>query len=118
LTEYAALGIYIGLAVALAAAVLVISITFGPRRPTLEKSTPYECGIVPTDPAHKRLSVRFYLTAMLFIIFDVEAVFFFPWAVLLRDQLRVFGLVEMSVFIAVLAVALAYIWGKGALEWE
>ena len=68
-------------------------------------------------PAHRKLSVRFYLTAMLFIIFDVEAVFFYPWAVLMH-QLGWFGLIEMGVFMGILLVALAHIWRKGGLDWE
>ena len=77
----------------------------------------YEAGIVPDTPGRQRLSVRFYVTAMLFIIFDVEAVFFYPWAVLLR-QLKWFGLIEMLVFIGILLIALAHIWKKGGLDWE
>jgi NADH-quinone oxidoreductase subunit A len=72
---------------------------------------------VPTSPARQRMSVRFYLTAMLFIIFDVEAVFFYPWAVILH-QLRWYGVIEMFVFIGILLVALAHIWRKGGFDWE
>ncbi len=84
---------------------------------TRSKLIPYESGIVPTSPARQRLSVRFYLTAMLFIVFDVEAIFFYPWAVVLH-QLRWYGVIEMFVFILVLAVVLAHIWRKGGFEWE
>ena len=90
----------------------------GPRHPSMAKGLPYECGIVPAETARRRFSVTFYLTAMLFIIFDVEAVFLYPWAVLVRSTLHVFGLIEMVVFIALLAVALLYVWRKGALEWD
>ena len=76
-----------------------------------------ESGIITDTPAHRRISVRFYLTAMLFIIFDVEAIFFYPWAVLLH-QLKWFGLIEMFVFIGILLVALAHVWRKGGLDWE
>ena len=89
----------------------------GPVRPNRRKLQVYESGIVPTTKARHRMSVRFYLTAMLFIIFDIEAVFFYPWAVILR-QLRWYGLIEMLVFMAILLVALAHIWRKGGLEWD
>ena len=90
----------------------------GPRRPTKAKGLPYECGIVPPETARRRFSVTFYLTAMLFIVFDVEAIFLYPWAVLVRSTLHLFGLIEMVVFVALIAVALAYVWRKGALEWD
>src|SRR2546430_11555757 len=84
-----------------------LSFVLGPAKPFKRKLSPYESGIIPDTPAVRRLSVRFYLTAMLFIIFDVEAVFFYPWAVLLR-QLKWFGLIEMLVFIGILLIALAH----------
>ena len=94
-----------------------ISFVIGPSRPNRRKLQTYESGIVPTARARHRMSVRFYLTAMLFIIFDIEAVFFYPWAVVLH-QLRWYGLIEMLVFMLILLVALAHIWRKGGLEWE
>ena len=97
--------------------VVTLSFVLGPSKPYRKKLLPYESGIIPDTPAMRRLSVRFYLTAMLFIIFDVEAVFFYPWAVLLK-QLKWFGLIEMLVFIGILGVALAHIWKKGGLDWE
>ncbi|MHB8571798.1 MAG: NADH-quinone oxidoreductase subunit A [Candidatus Dormibacteria bacterium] len=117
LSDFLPVGIFLALATVVALLILGISVTLGPRRPLKEKSLAYECGIKPETDARQRLSVRFYLTAMLFIIFDVEAVFFYPWAVLLR-QLKVFGLVEMVLFIGILAVALGYVWRKGGLEWD
>ncbi len=89
----------------------------GPFRPSREKNMPYECGIEPVGTARERFSVKFYLVAMLFIVFDIEAVFLYPWAVAFR-QLRLFGLIEMLVFIALLLVGYVYIWKKGALEWD
>jgi NADH-quinone oxidoreductase subunit A len=87
----------------------------GSRR-TAAKDLPYESGIVPRSSARRRFAVSFYLTAMLFIIFDVEAIFIYPWAVILKG-LRWFGVIEMAVFVAVLLIALIYVWKKGALEW-
>jgi NADH-quinone oxidoreductase subunit A len=103
--------------IAVVGLLITLSNILGPAKPYRSKLLPYESGIVPVGPARKRFSVRFYLTAMLFIIFDVEAVFFYPWAVVLH-QLRWYGVIEMLIFIAILAVALAYIWRKGGLEWE
>src|SRR5919202_5211434 len=83
------------------------SIYLGPRRPTPAKLAPYECGIIPETPARQRFPVKFYLMAMLFIVFDIETIFLWPWAVLVR-QLGVFGLGEMFVFMAILALGLVY----------
>ena len=80
------------------------------------KLDPYECGIEPATDARDRYSIRYYLVAMLFVIFDVETVFMFPWAVIL-DTLGVFGLIEMGVFLLILVVGFVYAWKKGALEW-
>jgi len=85
-------------------------------RPTAAKDLPYESGIVPRTGARRRFAVSFYLTAMLFIIFDVEAIFIYPWAVIVKG-LRWFGVAEMAVFVAILLVALIYVWRKGALDW-
>ncbi|HEY1421609.1 MAG TPA: NADH-quinone oxidoreductase subunit A [Candidatus Dormibacteraeota bacterium] len=117
LESYVPLLIYALIILGLLGALVTLSFVLGPSKPFKAKLEPYESGIVPEAPAHRRLSVRFYLTAMLFIIFDVEAVFFYPWAVLLR-QLKWFGLIEMLVFIGILLVALAHIWRKGGLDWE
>ena len=117
LTDYAPLVIYTVIVIGVVGALVTLSFVLGPRKPYRSKLLPYESGIVPTTPARQRMSVRFYLTAMLFIIFDVEAIFFYPWAVVLR-QLRWYGVIEMLVFIGILLVALAHIWGKGGFEWE
>jgi NADH-quinone oxidoreductase subunit A len=117
LESYVPLLIYVLMVLALIGAVVTLSFVLGPSKPHRKKLAPYESGIIPTSPAHRRLSVRFYLTAMLFIIFDVEAVFFYPWAVMLR-QLKWYGLIEMGVFIGILLVALAYIWRNGGLDWD
>lgn len=78
--------------------------------------SPYECGIPPTDASHKRLTIRFYLVAMLFILFDVEAAYLYPWAALYR-QMGLFGLAEMAVFVLVLLVGYVYAWRRGVFEW-
>jgi len=117
LSDYAPLIIYAVIVVGFVATALGLSFVLGPSKPYRSKLLPYESGIIPTTPARRRMSVRFYLTAMLFIIFDVEAVFFYPWAVILH-QLRWYGVIEMFVFIGILLVALAHIWRKGGFEWE
>jgi NADH-quinone oxidoreductase subunit A len=117
LSDYAPLLIYTVIVIGVVGLLLTLSNLLGPRKPYRSKLLPYESGIIPDTPARTRFAVRFYLTAMLFIIFDVEAVFFYPWAVVLH-QLRWYGVIEMFVFIGVLLVALAHIWRKGGLEWE
>jgi NADH-quinone oxidoreductase subunit A len=117
LESYVPLLIFVLIVLGLLGALVTLSFVLGPNKPYKAKLAPYESGVIPDTPAHRRMSVRFYLTAMLFIIFDVEAVFFYPWAVLLR-QLKWFGLIEMLVFMGILAVALAHIWRKGGLEWD
>ncbi len=97
--------------------VVALGHLFGPRRPTERKGAPYESGMVPYGPGTRRISVRYYLVAVLFILFDIETVFFLLWAVVLRD-LGVFGLIEMFLFIGTLIVGFVYAWKKGALEWE
>ena len=117
LDSYVPVLIYVLIILGLLGALVTLSFVLGPSKPFKRKLEPYESGIIPDAPAHRRMSVRFYLTAMLFIIFDVDAVFFYPWAVLLR-QLKWFGLIEMLVFMGILLVALAHIWRKGGLDWE
>ena len=89
----------------------------GPRRRTDIKGEAFECGNEPTGPAWGRFSIKFYMVAILFIVFDVEVVFMYPWAVIYRE-LGLFGFVEMMVFMAILLIGYAYAWRKGALEWR
>ena len=103
--------------VAIAAAMLGLSAWVGVKRPSREKLSPYECGIPPVGDARGRFSISFYLVAMLFILFDVEAVFLYPWAVVYKS-LKWFGFVEMFLYIAILLAGYIYIWKKGALDWS
>jgi NADH-quinone oxidoreductase subunit A len=96
---------------------VTLSSLIGQKKPSAVKLQPYECGCDPVGSARERFSIKFYLIAMLFILFDIEAVFLYPWAVLFK-RLGVFGLMEMGVFIVILFVGYIYVWKKGALEWE
>ena len=117
LIDYFPLIILITLATGLAGLIVAIGHLFGPRRPTERKASTYESGMRPIGPGTRRMPIRFYLIAVLFILFDIEVVFFLPWAVVFR-QLGVFGLVEMFIFVLILLVGYFYAWKKGALEWE
>ena len=96
---------------------LLIAQKVGPKKPNPVKDEPFESGNPPKGDARVRFSVRFYLVAMLFLIFDIEVVFLYPWAILFR-RLGIFGLVEMGVFLLILVIGFIYVWKKGALEWE
>ena len=96
---------------------LIMSTVFGVQKPDARKLSPYECGMNPIGTARERFSVKFYLVAMLFLLFDIEAVFLFPWAVVYRD-LKLFGFFEMLLFIVAILAGYIYVWKKGALEWE
>lgn len=119
--RYLPLLIHLILAGLLASALVLLSWIIGFRRPTRAKLSPYECGMTPIGDARERFSVKFYMVAMLFILFDVEAVFLYPWAIILKDLKAmgqaVFGLVEMLVYIGIVLVGYWYIWKKGALDW-
>ena len=115
--QYVPIAILLLLAILLAAAMVILGHLFGPRRPTERKSIPYESGMNPFGPGTRRMPVRFYMVAVLFILFDIEVVFFLPWAIVFRD-LGLFGLIEMLIFVLILVVGYIYAWKKGALEWE
>jgi len=117
LNDYLPIAILFVIATGLSALIVVLGHLFGPKRPTPIKLEPYESGMRPIGPAMRRMPVRFYLVAVLFILFDIEVIFFLPWAVTFRT-LGVFGFVEMLVFIAILLVGYVWVWKKGALEWE
>ncbi len=114
---YEPLAIVVGLAILLPTLIMGISSFLGPRKPSAEKLSTYECGAPPIGSPRNRFAVKFYVVAMLFIVFDVEVVFLFPWAVMFR-KLGLFGFVEMLVFLVVLGLGLVYVWKRGALEWE
>ena len=109
--------IMVVVAVGFAAFTLIASHYLGRRVYDPAKMMPYECGITPVGNARERFHARFYLVAMLFIVFDIEIVFLYPWAVVFK-QLRLFGLIEMAVFLLILILGFVYVWGKGALEWD
>jgi NADH-quinone oxidoreductase subunit A len=117
LREYFPILLFIGIAVALSMVIVIASLLAAKQRPDKEKLSPYECGFPPFGDARSKFDVRFYLVAILFIIFDLEVAFLFPWAVAL-GHVGLFGFWSMIVFLGVLTVGFIYEWKKGALEWE
>jgi NADH-quinone oxidoreductase subunit A len=117
MTEYFGIVAAFVLAIGFVALNIVLASTLGPKRPSLVKSEPFECGRVPFSLPIGRLSIKFYLTAILFILFDVELVFLYPWAVVYR-ALGGWGLAEMGLFLGVLMVGFFYAWDNGALDWQ
>jgi len=113
---YVPLFIFLLVALGFAGGTLLVALIIRPNKPDPEKLAPYECGMPPLMEAHERFSIRFYLLGILFLLFDVEAMFLFPWAVK-YDALGLFGFIEMMLFIAILLVGYFYAWRKGALEW-
>ncbi len=122
LLEYVAIAVLIALTTLVGVIAVVLGTIFGPRRGGSKKLMPYESGMNPFGPGARRVPVRFYLTAVLFILFDIEVVFFIPWALVFNDFVKsnqgLFVLGEMVVFIVILLVGYFYAWKKGALEWE
>ena len=104
-------------AVGVSSLFIILSEKLGPKRPNAAKDQPFECGKPPLEAPTGRHAVKFYLAGMLFVLFDIEMIFFFPWAVLYRS-LGIFGLVEMGVFMSLLMLGFVYAWRKGALEWK
>ncbi len=122
LNDYLPIAILIAFSTGLAVLIVVLGHAFGPRRPTERKSDPYESGMTPIGPGTRRIPVRFYMIAVLFILFDIEVVFFLPFAVVLNrfvdNGIGWFILIEMTVFFLILMVGYVYAWKKGAQEWE
>lgn len=117
LIDYLPILIHTILAIGLALIMVGLSEAVGKKTHSPVKDLAYECGMVPTTDARHRYSVKFFVIAMFFLVFDIEAIFLYPWAVIFKS-LGMFGLIEMGIFILILVVGLAYVWGKGALEWE
>lgn len=121
LSSYIPLMIMIGVATAIAIVMAGLSFVLGPKKPNAYKESSYECGMTPVGSARERFPIKFYLIAMLFIIFDIETIFLYPWAVTFRglpQALKIFELVEMAIFVVILFVGYFYILGKGALDWD
>lgn len=117
LTRYFPILLFIFIALAFGVVTLVLSYFLQPRYPEPEKLSTYECGSEPFSDARMPFPVRYYVFAMLFVIFDIEVIFLYPWAIVF-EKLGIIGLVEMMVFIALFLVAYVYAWRKGALEWD
>ncbi len=117
LENYLPILIFLVVGLGLGAVMILAGSLLGPRRPDSEKLSPYECGFEAFEDSRMKFDVRYYLVAILFIIFDLEIAFLFPWAVVL-DEIGLFGFLAMVVFLAILVVGFIYEWKKGALEWE
>lgn len=117
LEQYFPILMFIGIALGLGVVMISLGMLIGEREPYDAKDSPFECGFEAFEDSRMKFDVRFYLVAILFIIFDLEIAFLFPWAVVL-DQIGLFGLVSMAIFLGILIVGFIYEWNKGALEWE
>ena len=119
LSSYIPVLVMVAGATVVALALIGLSALLGPRRPSASKDSAYECGVTPIGSARERFPVKFYLTAMLFIVFDIETIFLYPWAVNYKASggLMLFNQVEMLVFVAILLVGYIYVWKRGGLEW-
>ena len=117
LAEYLPTLLFLVVATGIGIALIIVGNLLGTKRPDAEKLSPYECGFNAFEDARMKFDVRYYLVAILFIVFDLEIAFVFPWALVFRE-LGVFGLVEMGVFLALLLIGFIYVWKRGALEWE
>ena len=117
LENYLPIAIFIVVGLGLGVVMIGVGAVLGPRRPDSQKLSPYECGFEAFEDSRMKFDVRYYLVAILFIIFDLEIAFLFPWAVVL-DQIGTFGFLAMLLFLAILVVGFIYEWKKGALEWE
>lgn len=117
--DYVPILIFATVAVALSAIAVLMPMLLGPKRPTQVKMAPYESGKLPIGAARKRFPVQYYLFAVLFILFDIEVMFLFPWAVVFREvSPRLVALAEAGVFVLILFAGLVYVWKKGGLEWD
>ncbi len=117
LAEYLPTLLFLFVATGIGIALILIGNLIGPKRPTAEKLSPYECGFAAFEDSRMQFDIRYYLIAIQFIVFDLEIIFIIPWATVFR-QLGVLGLVEMGIFVGMLLLGFIYVWKKGALEWE
>lgn len=117
LAEYLPVLVFLGVGLAMAVVMLLLGSLLSPRNPDAAKDSPFECGFEAFEDARMKFDVRYYLVAILFIIFDLEIAFLFPWAVVL-DKIGLFGLMAMGLFLLILIIGFIYEWKKGALEWE
>ena len=117
LLEYLPIFIFLVFAILFASIMLAIGFTLGPKNPDAEKNSPYECGFEAFEDSRMKFDIRYYLVAILFIIFDLEIAFLFPWAIVVH-QIGLLGLIAMAVFLLILVVGFIYEWKKGALEWD
>ena len=123
LENYFPVFVFILIGLVFGIAPVITGMVVGPHRPNAEKLSPYECGFEAFEDARMKFDVRYYLIAILFILFDLEVAFLFPWATIFKDivateSIKMFGFVEMLVFVAILVIGYVYAWAKGALEWE
>ncbi|MDO6386839.1 NADH-quinone oxidoreductase subunit A [Uliginosibacterium sp. 31-12] len=123
LNNYFPVLLFIAVGLAVGVAPMVLGRLLGPHRPDPQKLTPYECGFEPFEEARMRFDVRYYLIAILFILFDLEVAFLLPWASIVKElagneAVRLFGFYEMFVFLGILVIGYVYVWKKGALDWE
>ena len=117
--DYAPLVVLVLLAAAVAAGIPLLAALAGRDRPGAAKGAPFECGVAELDSMRKRTTIRYYMTALLFIVFDIDVAFLYPWAVAIwRFRPAAFALAEMAVFLGILAITYAWVWKKGALEWD
>ena len=117
LAEYLPTLLFLFVATGIGIALIVIGNLIGPKRPTAEKLSPYECGFAAFEDSRMQFDIRYYLIAIQFIVFDLEIIFIVPWTTVFR-QLGVLGLIEMGIFVGMLLLGFIYVWKKGALEWE
>jgi NADH-quinone oxidoreductase subunit A len=115
--QYAYVAVFVLVGVVFAIATLVVAWVLRPSRPSRAKSTPYECGIIPVGDAWNQFNIRYYIFALLFVLFDVEAAYLYPWAVRV-GKLGTYALVEMIIFLGIIGFGLGYAWRKGGLRWE
>ena len=116
-SDYSYVAVFAAVGVVFVIIALVTAWVLRPHRPSQSKNTPYECGIIPTGDAWGQFNIRFYIVALLFVLFDVEAAYLYPWAIRV-GRLGGFALIEMLIFLGILAYGLAYAWRKGGLKWE